>query len=165
MRNVWAVALILAPALGGCVSLSQVREPVRIAISRGPCFGFCPVYEILTEDQGEVRFQGIRHTAFLGTKTKFVGADAIAGVATQLDPFRPRQGSSDFACPTAVSDQATYTIRWLDPQSRPVAALSFNSGCQSVEGAALRSLLESIPRRLDLAEEAGQMTRPNASRG
>lgn len=159
------VAAVAMLTLAGCATISESRSETALRIARGPCFGFCPVYDIATAGRDHVRFQGIRHTAVLGETVKPVGRAAVAGLVERLAPYRPRSGSPDFVCPQETSDQAEYTIIWQTPGSADRAALTFNSGCQSANGRALKSILEGAPAQLGFEEESRQVTRPGSPRG
>lgn len=154
----------LAALVAACSTIPAPVTPEQISISRGPCFGFCPVYDIQLIGDGKVGFTGVRHTAFVGTKQEAADPDVIASIIGQLAAYRPTDGSRAFECEQAVSDQAAYTIRWQKPGSSPVS-LTFDGGCRSPQGAALRSILDAIPAQVGMADEAAQVTRPGASRG
>lgn len=161
-----AIAIVLATfALTGCTTVLRSSSQVEITVSRGPCFGYCPVYEIRTIGLDHVRFEGIRHTTSPGVTIKQVNRAAVADVVAQLATYRPRSGSSHFGCANEISDQAVYTITWQNPQGTNVQSLTFDSGCQSPEGRALRSVLDGLPARLDFEMESRQVTRAGTPRG
>ncbi len=82
----------------------------------GPCFGFCPVYETSIAPDGGVRFDGQRHTAVLGERTRNAGASVYSGLKRDLAPFRPAAGTQAVVdCIAAVSDTSPYTVTWTDP--------------------------------------------------
>ena len=55
-------------SLGACAATSTPPETASqpaaetIAVSVGPCFGFCPVYKVAVSPAGMVTFTGERHT-------------------------------------------------------------------------------------------------------
>lgn len=164
MKIINAITASLAALVAACATVPVATPTEQITVSRGPCFGFCPVYEIQLLGPATVGFHGIRHTAFVGQKQDAASRDAVAAVATQLAPYRPTSGARAFDCPSAVTDQATFTIRWQRPGSDPVS-LTFDGGCRSAESDRLRAILDAVPAQLGLADEAAQLTRPGSSRG
>ncbi|GEM_PF-4065285 len=82
----WSLPLLAAAlTAGACMPLPgadnvppAAPEAETIAISVGPCFGFCPVYNVTIAPEGAVRFQGLRHTAVLGEMRREAGTEATA---------------------------------------------------------------------------------------
>ncbi len=136
-----------------------------IAIAVGPCFGFCPVYDLRIAPDGSVTFEGQRHTAVLGERRRAAGPESYKSLAADLAPYRPQTGSTaTIDCQTAISDTSTYTITWTDPHGVKTIAQR-RRGCSGGPGQALDSLLDGVPGRLGVAEWARQITRPGSSRG
>lgn len=155
----------LLASLTSCATRLAPADAETLAISRGACFGFCPVYRVSATSSGTVEFTGVRHTAYLGNKQVRVGRDVVARLMAQLAPFRPTAGAAAFQCEAGVSDQSDYIVTWSAGTNSQPNSLTFNSGCHSVEGLKLRSILESAPPLLGIGDEAKQLTRPGASRG
>jgi hypothetical protein len=155
----------LLVSLTGCATRLAPVEAETLTISRGACFGFCPVYRISATSSGIVEFTGVRHTAYLGNKQVQIGRDVVARLLAQLAPFRPTAATLPFQCEATVSDQSDYEVTWTAGTKPQPNSLTFNSGCHSVEGLKLRSILESAPAVLGVGDEAKQLTRPGASRG
>jgi hypothetical protein len=70
-----AAMLVLAacatgPGLGNGSTVAASAPGETITVALGPCFGFCPVYETSIAPDGGVRFDGQRHTAVLGERTR-----------------------------------------------------------------------------------------------
>lgn len=172
----WTVAsVMLAPAallgLGGC-SAQTAHAPVTtplamatIAISVGPCFGFCPVYSVTVASDGTTTFEGERHTALLGRKQRDGGEVAYQRMFEALAPYRPANGAeAQTSCDQRISDQAHYTITWTSPDGI-VTKLDHDKGCRSAANEALNAALQALPKQLGIEPWARQMTRPGASRG
>ena len=165
-----AATLVLAacatgPGLGR--GLTGVASPPEetITVALGPCFGFCPVYEASIAPGGGVHFQGQRHTAVLGERTRDVGEVVYSGLKRDLTPFRPAAGTqAEVNCTAAVSDTSPYTVTWTDPAGQKTIA-TVQGGCPGGPGQALVRLLRGLPDRLGIAEWARQTTRPGTSRG
>lgn len=159
-------------SLGACASTSQVPTKSAaggsletIAVSVGPCFGFCPVYDVVLAPNGDVRFSGKRHTAELGDRAGHTSVQTYRAVAGDLAPFRPADGTTQrVECTAAISDTASYTITWTAADGRRAVA-THQAGCQDGPGRALDGVLATLPQRLGVAAWARQTTRPGSSRG
>lgn len=167
-----ALALAAALALGACAADSSGVEPTpapaageTIAIAVGPCFGFCPVYEVSIAPGGAVTFTGERHTEVTGKREAAKGAATYTAVARDLAPFRPADGTTArVECDAAITDTSSYTITWTDTAGRQTVA-THQRGCHGGPGQALDVLLGDLPERLGIAGWAKQVTRPGVSRG
>lgn len=161
-----AVPVVLAACVatthtGGATA--QVDGPVTISV--GPCFGFCPVYEVTIRPDGTIDYVGQRHTMVLGDRRGRVGAATYRELMTDLSAFRPATGSTaQIECAVAVSDTPSYTITWSEPSGRKTIA-THQGGCSGGAGQRLDAVLEKLPDRLGIAEWMRQVTRPGVSRG
>ncbi|MDF0488547.1 DUF6438 domain-containing protein [Sphingomonas sp. H39-1-10] len=166
-----ALACAALPALGACATVSPEVTPApaagapTIAISVGPCFGFCPVYDVKVAADGAVAFTGTRHTAVLGTRERRVTPHVYRALAADLAPFRPADGSTAAVpCAVTISDMPTYTITWTGPAGQQTVA-THRGGCREGEGRDLDIVLRALPQRLGIEEWMRQTTRPGVSRG
>jgi len=163
-------AFVAMGALSGCTTLSagQPAAPAAaetIAISVGPCFGFCPIYKVSLTPAGTVDFNGERHTAVLGERTREAGVPAYRNAAAALAAFRPQTGSTaETTCETRISDQQHYQISWTAADGT-VTTLEHDKGCRSSRNETLNAALEGLPSQLGIEGWAEQTTRPGASRG
>lgn len=166
----FVLAAVTAVALSGCAASLAQRPPTStstetIMVSRGPCFGFCPVYTLGVTPAGLTTFDGARHTAMLGPQTRDAGRDGYARVAHALAPFRPDTGTtSDTRCETRISDQQLFTVTWTSLDGR-ITTLNHDRGCRSAANDALNQVLDAVPGALGVDAWAAQRTRPGASRG
>ncbi len=167
---VQSIALVAAFTVAACVgnvrpASEAFRPSETISVAVGPCFGFCPVYSVTVSPKGVVRFEGRRHTAVLGERTRNIGEVGYRKLASDLAGFRPVSGSDAVVeCTAAVSDTSAYTVTWADaPGHRTTATVQ--SGCPGGAGHALAELLRGLPDRLGIADLAKQTTRPGVSRG
>ena len=159
-------------SLGACASTTEVATkpaaggPLEtIAVSVGPCFGFCPVYDVVLTPNGDVRFSGKRHTAELGDRNGHTSAETYRAVAGDLSAFRPADGMTQrVACTAAISDTASYTITWTAADGRRTVA-THQAGCPDGPGRMLDGVLATLPQRLGFVAWARQTTRPGSSRG
>ena len=167
--GVTAAALM---ALGACAAVSPGVAPAgnasataSIAISVGPCFGFCPVYDAKIAADGAVSFTGTRHTAVLGTRERQAGPQTYRAIEADLAPFRPvGGGTAEIPCAAEISDMPTYTITWIDPAGQRAIAIH-RGGCREGRGHDLDAVLRGLPQRLGIVEWMKQTTRPGVSRG
>lgn len=137
----------------------------EIRISRGPCFGFCPVYTIAVTPAGRVDFEGKRHTAVLGPRSHTVGRSAYARVRRALGPYRPATGlETELPCPAAATDMAMITIEWISA-SGVRTALRYRLGCTSAQAKELETLMETQLQHLGVDGWARQQTWPGDTRG
>ena len=163
-------ALAVISVLPGCVTPLTGTPAVQasaetIAISVGPCFGFCPVYKMSVAPGGAIVFRGERHTALLGDKTREGGSPVYADAAGALAPYRPQTGSTvETTCDARISDQQNYRISWTAADGT-VTALDHDKGCRSTRNDGLNAVLQDLPSRLGIEEWARQTSRPGASRG
>lgn len=152
-----------APPVAGIPDAPAAAE--TIAISVGPCFGFCPVYEVAITPAGAVRFTGERHTAVLGSRERQADADIYRTLARELQPFRPAAGTeAHVPCTANVADTPSYRISWTTPDGRRTVA-THQGGCPGGPGQALDAVLERMPARLGITDWTSQVTRPGVSRG
>lgn len=106
-----SIAALSACANAPTMSPTSAASAETIAISVGPCFGFCPVYKISVAPGGTIQFNGERHTAVLGGKTREAGSARYAEVARALAPYRPQRGTKvETTCDARISDQQHYQI-------------------------------------------------------
>lgn len=167
-----ALASVAPMALGACAAVSPGPAPVAgagvpasIAISVGPCFGFCPVYDARIGADGMVSFTGTRHTAVIGQRERQAAPETYRAIEADLAPFRPAGiGSAEIPCAVEISDMPTYTITWTDPAGRR-AVTTHHGGCREGMGKDLDTVLRGLPQRLGIEEWMKQTTRPGVSRG
>jgi hypothetical protein len=131
----------------------------------GPCFGFCPVYSASISAAGQVRFDGIRHTATFGPQSLVKDARTYRAFAAALAAYRPASGTTaSTSCDTRMSDQQHYRITWTSADGSQTV-LEHDRGCRSARNDQLNALLDKAPAQLGIAALAKQTTRPGASRG
>lgn len=174
MRNGMMRGLALAGllGLGGCAASSSpgltttsAAALESVAVSVGPCFGFCPVYDATISSNGAVTFTGQRHTAELGERRGQSRLGTYDAVMAELARFRPAPGTTtQVECSATVSDTSPYTITWTDANGQQTVA-KHQSRCPGGPGQALDAVLKELPQQLGIADWAMQTTRSGASRG
>ena len=174
MRGSVVLMMPLLASLNACVTTgdrggdrpSHASDAlVAITVSVGPCFGFCPVYDVTVSEKGDVHFSGKRHTAIVGDRDRTAGAAVYGAFARDLAPFRPADGTTArVECTAAISDTSSYTITWTAADGRRTVA-THQRGCIGGPGKALDGVLAKLPGDLGIADWAKQTTRPGLSRG
>jgi len=164
--------LVSLMSLGACtgspsggLEVGASNDPESVLVSVGPCFGFCPIYDVRIGSDGMVAFTGKRHTAELGDRTLRGRASLYSDLKAELAPFKPADGeTATIACAAAMSDTATYTITWTNGAGLRTTAV-LKSRCPAGPGHALDAILNGLPQRLGIDAWAKQTTRPDTSRG
>ncbi|MBX7489831.1 hypothetical protein K3177_15085 [Qipengyuania sp. GH25] len=131
-------------------------------MTAGPCFGFCPVYELSLFPDDMARFTGIRHTQLIGTAKHRVSRIEAERIRSALKPFEPASDRT-FPCANARTDATDYTITWQTEDDEHT--LVFDSGCADPEARSLNELLQGLPASLGFLEEGRQVIREGATRG
>ncbi|MBX7489850.1 hypothetical protein K3177_15185 [Qipengyuania sp. GH25] len=157
-------------ALAGCATAQQQHGPeanqdLSIRIEQGPCFGFCPVYDVTVDGTGKLVFNGKRHTRILGVRTAIINPDTVAKLETELAGVQPKTpGRSETPCDAVPTDTSLLVITWNRPNTDPTI-LASRIGC---DGPAGKQVLKSIDKALKIVgvkDWAQQKTRPGAPRG
>ena len=137
-----------APTSTGISPSAGPAAAETITLSVGPCFGFCPVYTVSISPAGAVGFNGERHTAVLGEKTRMVDAETYRKIARQLAPFRPSEGDEvAVECSAAVSDTSPFTVTWIDAGGRDRTAIVASGWARAQPGTPELANLELRARR------------------
>lgn len=148
-----------APSLPG----KPAREEIRI--SRGACFGFCPVYSLSVTPGGRLDFTGERHTAVIGPRSRSVGAGGYEALRKAFASWRPKTGTAqDFVCEAPATDMSHITIEWISASGHRTA-LNYNMGCRSPRGMKIARTVEEQLKVLQVEAWAAQKTWPGDTRG
>lgn len=170
-RGLFLLAVILGAGLLLCcaprvqpgTASSEAGEEIRV--SRGPCFGFCPVYSVAVTPAGRVDFTGDRHTEVLGPRSHSVGREAYETVRGRLARLRPATGRTEaLPCPVAQTDTALVTVEWIAAGGARTA-LTWRMGCPSAAGEDMERLLDDQLLLLGVDRWAAQRTWPGVPRG
>lgn len=144
-------AAVLLAGLTACAATPGPDAPPAgetIAMSVGPCFGFCPVYSVEAKPGGQVVFVGERHTAVEGRRETRAPAGGYAAVARSLAPYRPATGTSaQTSCDRQATDMSRYTVVWTAADGTQTT-LNHDGGCMSAQNARLMEALKATPARL-----------------
>ena len=80
MKIAVAAALVLACS----VACASAQEPIRITLSRTPCFGNCPVYTVSMSEDGAVRYEGVQGVRVSGARTWKIAPEAVHALAADM---------------------------------------------------------------------------------
>ncbi|WP_188823949.1 DUF6438 domain-containing protein [Novosphingobium indicum] len=138
------------------------RPKEELIISRGPCHGFCPVYRVSVTPGGLVSFDGMQHTALLGSRTRAVSRKVYEEVSRAILPMRPPTGSvRDWRCEHQPTDTSLITLEWQrEDGTRTV--LRYKLGCRSADGAMIERLIERQLQRLGVVGWLRQASPPDS---
>ena len=126
--SAWGVLLLVSLGFPGCASGGSTGAPGppaptaddRLEMSRGPCFGACPIYRVRVTGDGRVSWTGERFVQATGAKSAtipiadvaalFAYADSVGffGMPADITP------ANESACGGAWTDMpdAVVTIEW-----------------------------------------------------
>ncbi|EIN02180.1 hypothetical protein WQE_05077 [Paraburkholderia hospita] len=150
--------------LSSCASY-KTEGVESITVSTGPCFGFCPIYDVTVNADGIVKFHGERHTMLLGDRELRQSPSKYKEAAALLEPFRPADESvSRTKCDDMITDGQTYEITWTSVTGQK-KILRHDRGCLSAQNEKLNQTLDQLPALLGVEDLAKQITRPGVSRG
>jgi len=94
-----------------CTTLEKVNfqeETPLVSLSRGACFGRCPIYTFTVYESGVARFKGERFTAKLGTWIRRLPEADMKRLKSQLEETNIWQYQSSY--PSRLSDAPQITI-------------------------------------------------------
>src|SRR5688500_10436324 len=143
-----ALLAVAACAGGAAPDLPAPTASDHISMTRGPCFGACPMYTVTVWGDGRVRFEGDQFVAQRGEHTRAIDAAAAAALfaaADSIDFFRLPSDitpANQSACGAAWTDMpsAETTIIWAGR----VHTVSHYHGCPKAP-----EQLTAFERRID----------------
>ncbi|MBV9884391.1 MAG: hypothetical protein JO276_15385 [Sphingomonadaceae bacterium] len=150
-----ALALVLAAAALPAQAAPARAGPVEtISYETGPCFGRCPVYRVTVRSDGRGSFEGIRFTAFTGTRPFRLTRAQYLAFARRLAPDRPAQGERHYQpgtplCRQAATDLPSVSIVW---RGRGAQSLYVYYGCDRRQNGAMFDRLSSAPALLPIGD-------------
>ena len=152
MKSIGIIALALA-ALPACATAPPATPVQTIYFETGPCFGTCPVYRFHVNSDGSGDFEGIRFTAFTGSRPFRATTQQYQAFARQLEPIRPASGSVRYAgeaCRSTATDLPSAQVTWHSP--RGLQSLYFYYGCDMQQNRALAERLSTAPALLPIGD-------------
>ncbi len=106
--------LLVAPA--ACVTARPAAPLPLASLSRGPCFGRCPEYQVEVFSDGRVRFEGRRHVATVGEAVGQLDAAQLSALEARFEAAR----FTDFAGRYERADTTDLPVVVLAYQGRAV---------------------------------------------
>lgn len=160
-----AAMVVIASGISATSSAEERSQGESISVSFGPCYGYCPVYDVRIGSNGSVSFHGERHTAVLGDRTVRKSANTYRKAACLLASFRPSAGTTaDTQCDDRATDHPHYRIVWKDANGQE-AVLLHDRGCRSSANTRLNTAIDQLPNLLGVSRYAKETQRPGTSRG
>lgn len=81
---------------------------VEIRMTRGACFGFCPVYTVTINGAGEVHYEGRNFVNVVGQRTATIPTESVSGLVARFDEIGFNNLRDSYRA--NVSDLPTYTV-------------------------------------------------------
>jgi len=159
------VLLATTLTLAACASGGEGSgEPVRdispfdyVTLSKSPCFGACPVYDITLQGDGRVTYHGGRFTKLQGQHSATYSAGRFLEVLSMLE----MRGFADFddaytreTCQPWATDHPTVTVELKS--GGLTKKLVWYTGCRGLEERArLEGMVDELERILDVQSFIG----------
>ena len=94
---------------------SKQREILAIRLTRSPCFGSCPIYEVELLANGQVNFVGEGFVEQKGAHTSMIAPENFAKLAAQVKAIgffsmREQYFNTQDGCITTVTDHPSATV-------------------------------------------------------
>lgn len=93
--------------------IDPIPANAKLELSRGACYGPCPVYTVTIDAQGRVEWDGEKHVEHVGLRRKQLDSlDALRDLWRRLDPAASQLLATDEAtwCPEQFSDSPTVVV-------------------------------------------------------
>ena len=160
--NVRHLLLPAVLSLAACAAPPAAPTPSasdQISMTRGPCFGACPMYTVTVWGDGRVQFEGDRFVAQTGARSKTIDAAAVAGLFALADEI----GFFDLPADITPANEPACGSAWTDMPSAETAivwsdrdhTVNHYHGCPKAP-AGLTSFEERIDAVAGTAEWIGQ---------
>jgi len=86
----FVIAFFGAAVLAACAPVNAPAEQpnvsqVEIRLSRGPCYGTCPVYTVTLTGEGQVRYEGRQFVNVVGERTATIPREDVARLVARFD--------------------------------------------------------------------------------
>ncbi|MFC3579378.1 DUF6438 domain-containing protein [Sphingomonas hylomeconis] len=153
-----AAALLLA----GCATTpsspaGSVAAGGQLTYRTLPCHGFCPVYTVQIDRNGQGVFTGAEHSAVTGERRFTATPAQTAEFFRRLQPYRPAGElvlDGQEKCASYATDLPGADVTWTDAGGR--AHLTYNYGCDREKHRAMADALRSAPDALPIADLIGK---------
>lgn len=139
-------AAFAALALAACAPVEapppQPSDDVRITLSRGVCFGFCPDYTVTVTGAGEIIYNGRSFVAVTGEQHATVPRTDVAALLARFDAIQFESLRDEYRA--EVTDLPTYTLT-LERAGRRKTVLDYGGGMVGMPEA-VRALQDEVDR-------------------
>lgn len=168
MKTHRILIFLLALATAACLDATKplkVKESQKvIEMSKSPCFGDCPVYDVTIYETGIATFKGIRNTDRMGLFVKKIGQDKIQQiinkcVAANLWQFEEVYKSN-------IADLPSVSITYYEGKNkktiagkreRPVQVLEIEQMLDDIASSSDWELVEDPPSDLPPGTKADEL--------
>ena len=120
-------------SIPGLTKRTAVRtDDLAITLKRTACYGTCPVYELTIDAEGNVAFEGIKHTKTLGNATGKIGGNEIDRLISEFNSagFLDLDDNYDQkTCPDFATDMSTVVVSLK--QNGQTKTVNHNLGCST----------------------------------
>lgn len=145
MLRMLLLGCVLA-GLAACATTDDALLPWpgydSISLTVGPCYGPCPIYDLVISSDGTVRFREGNYQGPRRLKTRNVGVEGYQAVAEALAPYRLPNRLPQ--CMVSSTDSQEYTIVWTSP-SGGSETLPHYGGDTCPESEKLTLVIQTIP--------------------
>lgn len=128
-----------------------------VKVSRTPCFGACPVFDITLYGDGRLQFHGTRFTKVTGQSTRHTSGGRFLEALSALEMRGVRDLQSNYgrdACKTWATDHPSVTIEVRSKQL--TKTINWYTGCRGLKDRAkLESLVGELEQILDVSAFVG----------
>lgn len=103
--------LAMVAVLAACAPVEaqpQANDDVTIALARGACFGFCPIYRVRIDGAGNVTYNGERFVNVTGEQHARIPVTDVQALLRRFDEIRFSRLRDSYRA--NVTDLPTYTV-------------------------------------------------------
>ena len=145
LMKVFAAAFAMM-ALAACAPIEAPTptpsDDVRITLTRGVCFGFCPDYTVSITGAGEVTYNGRAFVAVTGEQRAQVSRSEVAALLARFDATGFESLRDEYRA--NVTDLPTYTLT-LERNGRRKSVLDYGGGMAGMPDA-VHALQDEVDR-------------------
>jgi hypothetical protein len=138
-----ALTLVMSAAVAVSVACNRNAQPsaaatgsdstLVVAMERGPCYGFCPVYSVELYESGRVTFTGTRNVRIVGTASDTIERAAVDSLkrliaATGFAEFDTAYVLDSPGCGAYATDLPVITVKAMVGTS--LKTVRHELGCQ-----------------------------------
>ncbi len=162
------IILLLATLLTACLDATKplkVKDSQKvIEMSKSPCFGDCPVYEVAIYETGIATFKGVRNTDRMGLFVKKIGQEKVRQIINRCVSANLLQFQEVYK--SNVPDLPTVSITYYEgkekktiagKRERPVPVLEIEEMLDEIAFSSGWELVEDPPSELPPGAKANEL--------